>query len=82
MNGHVGLLTESTVGWLHSGVPEPENAAVRRKMKCVYVSGGDITNCEEGIEVNFIIFSKQWRGGNSLQGINVPLKYSPGLWCR
>lgn len=40
MNGHVGLLTESTVGWLHSGVPEPENAAVRRKMKCVYVSGG------------------------------------------
>lgn len=61
MSGHIGLLTESTVGWLHSGVPKLENAAVRRKMKCVCMSGegGDITNCEEGIEVNFIIFSKQ-----------------------
>ena len=40
MSGHVGLLTEITVGWLHSGVPEPENATVRRKMKCVCESGG------------------------------------------
>ena len=40
MSGHVGLLTESTVGWLHSRVPELENAFVWRKMKCVCVRGG------------------------------------------